>query len=195
MVFAAPDVTVVTGSRVMRAFTVGHSTHSLDEFVALLRLRGVERVADVRVAPYSRRHPQFNRETLAGELSERGIDYRHLPALGGRRRPRPDSPNGAWEEEGFRGYADYALTAEFAAGLDELCALARERPTAIMCAEGLWWRCHRRLIADRLTALGWTVCDIAPDGRLTEHELPDFAVMQPDARVLYPPQQGELPGL
>jgi uncharacterized protein (DUF488 family) len=179
----------------MRAFTVGHSTHSLDEFVALLRLHGVERVVDVRVAPYSRRHPQFNRETLSGELGERGIDYRHLSALGGRRRPRPDSPNGGWDEQGFRGYADYALTNEFAAGLAELCALASERPTAVMCAEALWWRCHRRLIADRLTALGWTVCHILPDGRLAGHELPDFAVVQADGSVLYPPQQGALPGL
>jgi uncharacterized protein (DUF488 family) len=179
----------------MRAFTVGHSTHSLDELVALLQLHGVERVADVRVAPYSRRHPQFNRESLAGELGERGIDYRHLPALGGRRRPRPDSPNGGWEEEAFRGYADYALTGEFAAGLAELCALALERPTAIMCAEALWWRCHRRLIADRLIAVGWSVCHITPDGRLTEHELAPFAVVEPDGSVRYPPAQGALPGL
>jgi uncharacterized protein (DUF488 family) len=180
---------------VTRAFTVGHSTHSLDEFVALLHRHGVERVADVRIAPYSRRHPQFIRESLAGELGERGIDYRHLAALGGRRRPRPDSPNGGWEDEAFRGYADYALTGEFAAGLAELCTLARERPTAVMCAEALWWRCHRRLIADRLTALGWSVCDIAPDGRLTEHELPSFAVVEGDGSVRYPPAQGALPGV
>jgi uncharacterized protein (DUF488 family) len=179
----------------MAAFTVGHSTHSLDEFVELLALHGVEGVADVRVAPYSRRHPQFNRETLGAELDQREIHYRHMSALGGRRRPRPDSPNGAWEEEGFRGYADYALTGEFAAGLDELCAVAREQPTAVMCAEALWWRCHRRLIADRLTALGWSVWHIAPDGRLAEHELPEFAVVQADGTLRYPPPQGTLPGL
>jgi uncharacterized protein (DUF488 family) len=171
----------------MRAFTVGHSTHSLDALVALLSRHGVGRVADVRRTPRSSRHPQFNLESLAVTLPERGMDYRHLPALGGRRRPRPDSPNGGWEHEAFRGYADYALTAEFAAGMDELCALARELPTAVMCAEALWWRCHRRLVADRLTALGWTVCDIAADGGLTEHVLPDFAVAQPDGTVHYPP--------
>jgi uncharacterized protein (DUF488 family) len=179
----------------MRAFTVGHSTHSLDELVALLTQHDVERVADVRLTPYSRRHPQFNREALAAELAKRGIDYRHLPALGGRRRPRPDSPNGGWEHEAFRGYADYALTAEFAAGVNELCAWAREQPTAVMCAEGLWWRCHRRLIADRLTALGWSVWHITPDGGLAEHELPEFAAVQADGTVRYPPQQGALPGL
>jgi uncharacterized protein (DUF488 family) len=179
----------------MRAFTIGHSTHSLDGLVALLARHVVERVADVRRTPRSRRHPQFDLDSLAAELPERGIDYRHLPALGGRRRPRPDSPNGGWEHEAFRGYADYALTGEFAAGLTELCALACERPTAVMCAEALWWRCHRRLIADRLTATGWSVCHIAADGGLSEHELPPFAVVQADKTVRYPPTQAVLPGL
>jgi uncharacterized protein (DUF488 family) len=149
----------------------------------------------VRRTPRSRRHPHFNGDGLAVSLPERGLDYRHLPALGGRRRPRPDSPNGGWEHEAFRGYADYALTEEFAVGLAELCALARERPTAVMCAEALWWRCHRRLIADRLTALGWTVCHIGSDGALTEHVLPEFAEVQGDGTVRYPPAQAALPGL
>ena len=179
----------------MRAFTLGHSTHSLDGLIGLLAPHGVERVADVRRTPRSRRHPQFNLEALAAELPERGVDYRHLPALGGRRRPRRDSPNGGWEHEAFRGYADYASTGEFATGLEELCALARERPTAVMCAEALWWRCHRRLVADRLTALGWTVCHIAADGGLTEHQLPPFAIVQADKSVSYPPTQAALPGL
>jgi uncharacterized protein (DUF488 family) len=100
----------------MQAFTVGHSTHSLDGLVALLARHGVERAVDVRRTPRSRRHPQFNLESLAAALPERGIDYRHLPALGGRRRPRPDSPNRGWEHAAFRGYADHALTGEFAAG-------------------------------------------------------------------------------
>src|SRR5690242_18199733 len=137
----------------MRVFTIGHSTHPLDVFVALLNRNGVTRITDVRRTPASRRHPQFNRETLGEDLARDGIDYRHLPALGGRRRARPDSPNGGWEHPAFRGYADYAQTEAFGAGLAELCALAEERPTAVMCAESLWWRCHRRLIADRLTAL------------------------------------------
>jgi uncharacterized protein (DUF488 family) len=173
----------------MRVFTVGHSTHSLEELLALLAGHGVARLADVRRFPRSRRHPQFNLESLRDAP---GIDYRHLPALGGRRRPRPDSPNGGWEHPAFRGYADHALTPEFAAGLAELLALAAERPTAVMCAEAPWWRCHRRLIADRLAALGWTVCHIGPDGGLTGHVLPDFAVVQPDATILYPPAQGTL---
>jgi uncharacterized protein (DUF488 family) len=177
----------------MRAFTVGHSTHSLDELVALVAGHGVERVVDVRRTPRSRRHPQFARDSLAAELPQRGLDYRHLPALGGRRRPRPDSPNGGWEHEAFRGYADHALTGEFAGGLAELCALAAESPTAVMCAEALWWRCHRRLIADRLTALGWTVCHIGPDGSLAEHELTAFAVVDADKTIVYPPAQGTLP--
>jgi uncharacterized protein (DUF488 family) len=179
----------------MRAFTIGHSTHSFDGLVALLTHHGVERVVDVRRTPRSRRHPQFNRESLAAELPKRGVDYGHLPALGGRRRPRPDSPNGGWEHAAFRGYADHALTGEFAAALAELCALAREHPTAVMCAEALWWRCHRRLIADRLTALGWSVWHIAADGGRAEHELPAFAVVEADKTVRYPPAQGAFPGL
>jgi uncharacterized protein (DUF488 family) len=155
----------------------------------------VTRVVDVRRTPRSGRHPHFNLDRLAADLPERGVDYRHLPSLGGRRRPQPDSPNGGWEHEAFRGYADYALTAEFAAALDELRALARERPTAVMCAEALWWRCHRRLIADRLATLDWTVCHIAAGGGLTRHELPPFAVVQDDRSVRYPPTQPALPGL
>ena len=176
----------------MRLFTIGHSTHSLDDFCALLDAHDVTRVADVRRFPQSRRHPQFRAESLAESLPARGIDYRHLPALGGRRRPSPDSPNGGWDNDAFRGYADHAMSAEFAAGLDELCALARERPTAVMCVERLWWHCHRRIIADRLTVLGWSVVHIAPDGGLAEHALPPFAIAQPDGTVRYPPAQGSL---
>jgi uncharacterized protein (DUF488 family) len=178
----------------MRVFTVGHSTHSLDGLCALLVAHDVTRVADVRRVPRSARHPQFRAESLAIELPARGVDYRHMLALGGHRRPMPDSPNGAWDNDAFRGYADYALGAEFDAALDELRALARDRPTAIMCAEGLWWRCHRRLIADRLVASGWTVCHIDPDGGLAEHALPPFADPRADGTVRYPPAQGSLFG-
>jgi uncharacterized protein (DUF488 family) len=176
----------------MRAFTVGHSTHSLDGLHALLAAHGVERVADVRRVPRSARHPQFRAESLAVELPARGVDYHHLAALGGWRRPLPGSPNGAWDNDAFRGYADYALGAEFAMALDELQTLARERPTAITCAEGLWWHCHRRLIADRLVVAGWTVHHIGPDGSLAAHELPPFAEPQADGTILYPPAQGSL---
>jgi uncharacterized protein (DUF488 family) len=175
-----------------KVFTVGHSTHALDRLCELLDANGVARVADVRRVPRSARHPQFRAEALAAELPRRGIDYRHVPALGGFRKPLPDSPNGAWDNDAFRGYADYALTAEFAAALDSLCALARDRPTAVMCAEALWWRCHRRLIADRLLTAGWTVCHIGSDGALAEHELPPFAEPQADGTVRYPPAQGSL---
>jgi uncharacterized protein (DUF488 family) len=178
----------------MRAFTVGHSTHPLEGLVWLLTRHGVQSLADVRRFPRSARHPQFNCESLALELPARGVEYRHFPALGGRRRARPDSPNGGWEHPAFRGYADHALTPEFASALEQLLTLAAERPTAVMCAEGLWWRCHRRLIADRLVALAWTVCHIGPDGSLARHELPPFAVVRADGAVVYPPAQAELPG-
>jgi uncharacterized protein (DUF488 family) len=167
--------------------TVGHSTHSLDTFVALLSAHGIGLLADVRAYPRSRRHPQFNEQALAADLPARGIAYRHYRALGGRRTPRADSPNGAWENDAFRAYADHALTAEFAAAIGDLAGHAGATPTAVMCAEGLWWHCHRRLIADRLLAGGWAVHHIGPDGGLTDHELPPFAQPQPDGTVLYPP--------
>jgi uncharacterized protein (DUF488 family) len=141
----------------------------------------------VRAHPGSRRHPQFARAALAAELPRRGIGYEHLDALGGRRRPRPDSPNGGWDDEAFRGYADHALTPGFAAAVAQLGRLAERWRAAVMCAETLWWRCHRRLIADRLTVAGWTVRHIRPDGTLDDHRLPPFAVPQPDGSVRYPP--------
>jgi uncharacterized protein (DUF488 family) len=170
----------------VRAFTVGHSTHSFDAFVALLARHGVEVLADVRRTPRSGRHPQFNLESLAASLPSHAIDYRHLPALGGHRRPRPDSPNRGWENEAFQGYADHALTPEFAAGLDELCRLARERPAAVMCAEAPWWRCHRRLIADVLVLRGFEVRHLMPGGRLVDHEPPAFMVRGGDGLPCYP---------
>jgi uncharacterized protein (DUF488 family) len=171
----------------MRIFTVGHSTRALEDFVALLRRHGIELLADVRIVPRSRRQPQFNAEALAADLPARGIAYLHLEPLGGRRTARPDSPNRGWDNAAFRGYADHALTPGFASALERLAALARATPTAFMCAEGLWWHCHRRLIADRLLAAGWTVCHIGPDGALIEHVLPPFAVPQRDGTVRYPP--------
>jgi uncharacterized protein (DUF488 family) len=172
-------------------FSVGHSTHSLGELVALLRAHGVEQVLDVRTHPGSRRLPWFNRQALAGELPEHGLAYRHLPDLGGRRRPRADSANAGWQVEGFRGYADHMESPEFAAGLEELQRLAAERCSAMMCAEGLWWRCHRRLVADALVVRGWEVRHIAPDGALAAHELTPFAVRD-GLRLTYPPVQASL---
>jgi uncharacterized protein (DUF488 family) len=172
-------------------FTIGHSTHSLDRLLELLALHGVEAVADVRLIPRSRRMPHFSAESLAEELPRHGIRYLPTRDLGGRRHARPGSPNTGWRVSGFRGYADYMDTPEFAAGLARLEAEANARPTAVMCAEGLWWRCHRRLIADALLVRGRRVVHIGPDGRTSPHELTDFAVVE-DGRLTYPAPQGEL---
>jgi len=174
-----------------RAFTIGHSTHELDAFCALLEGHGVRRVADVRRFPGSRRNPQFGREALAGGLAARGIGYAHLEALGGRRAVLRGSPNGGWENAAFQGYADHMGTAAFAAGLAELEALVDAAPTAVMCAEALWWQCHRRLVADALMARGRGVDHIGSGGELSAHQLTPFAVVQ-DGRVTYPAAQFRL---
>jgi uncharacterized protein (DUF488 family) len=174
-----------------RIFTIGHSTHPLADFTRLLGGHRVGQVADVRMYPGSRRLPWFNRETLGRRLSAHRIAYAHLPQLGGRRRPAPDSPNGGWRMESFRGYADHMGGSEFQAGLAALETLAANRVTAMMCAEGLWWRCHRRLVSDALTTRGWQVVHIGPYGGATEHELTPFAVVRA-GRLTYPPAQASL---
>lgn len=141
-------------------WTVGHSTRAEGELEQLLSASGIGALADVRRFPGSRRYPHFASEALARTLPAAGIEYVWMPALGGRRQPRPDSRNVAWRNLSFRGYADYMETAEFAVALDHLLTLARRRPTAVMCAELLWWRCHRRLIADALVHRGVTVVHI-----------------------------------
>src|SRR3954453_6480691 len=141
-------------------WTVGHSTRSGDELVAVLESFDIELVADVRRFPGSRRLPQFDSAALAERLDATGIAYQWLPALGGRRRPNPDSPNVGWRHSAFRGYADHLASEEFATGLFELLMLAPGLRTAIMCSEILWWRCHRRLIADVLVSIGITVVHI-----------------------------------
>lgn len=170
----------------MELFTIGHSSVALDDFLALLDAFGISLVGDVRTVPKSRRWPHFRAEELARSLPSQGVEYVHLRALGGWRRTTPDSPNGAWRNESFRGYADYALTEDFAHALAELEDLARRQPTAIMCSEALWWRCHRRLIADRLVISGWNVRHIGSTARADEHRLPEFAAPLPDGRILYP---------
>ena len=167
------------------AFTIGHSTHALPEFVALLQRHGVACVADVRAYPGSRRLPHFNRESLRVELPEQGISYEHVPALGGRRRPQPGSPNTGWENESFRAYADHLDSPEFADGLAALREIAEAKPTAIMCAEALWWRCHRRLVSDALLVRGHRVLHIAADGGLSEHQLTEFAQVDGE-HLVYP---------
>lgn len=139
--------------------------------------------------PRSRRHPQFHDDALAAGLAEQGLGYEHLPALGGRRRPLPGTRNTGWEVEAFRGYADHLRTPEFAAGLARLEELARERVVAVMCAEGTWWRCHRRLVSDVLVARGWEVLHVMPGGATAAHELPDFAVVGDDGLPWYPGAQ------
>src|SRR5262245_40634605 len=172
--------------------TVGHSNHEEGEFVELLRGAGVGLIADVRRYPGSRRQPHFERTALAAVLLEAGIGYRWLgETLGGRRKPLPDSPNSAWESEQFRGYADHMGTEEFASGLADLEALAVQTRVAVMCAEAWWVRCHRRLIADALGARGWRVVHLAANGRLEEHLLTEFAVVE-DGVVTYPAQQTSL---
>lgn len=141
-------------------YTIGHSTRTLDELVQILRAHGIERLIDVRTIPRSRHNPQFNRDALSQALHNRRINYRHMKALGGLRRPRPDSNNTAWRNASFRGYADYMQTPEFAEALEKLIELAAEKPTAIMCAEAVPWRCHRSLIADALIAQGHQVTDL-----------------------------------
>jgi uncharacterized protein (DUF488 family) len=172
----------------MRAWTVGHSTHTFDMFVGLLAAHEIAVLVDVRTVPNSRRHPHFGADALAHNLPDRGVTYRRCPALGGWRRKVPDSPNGGWRNESFRGYADYAMTGEFGDALAEFRGLAAERRTAMMCAEALWWRCHRRLIADRLVVMGDdTVCHIDSDGRASEHRLTAFAAVDAAAGITYPP--------
>jgi uncharacterized protein (DUF488 family) len=145
-------------------WTVGHSTHPIDVFLGILGREGIRAVADVRRFPASRKHPQFNRPPLARSLALAGIDYQGFTELGGRRTPRPDSRNRAWRNAGFQGYADYMESQAFAAGIQRLLRLARGTPTAIMCAEALWWRCHRALIADCLKSGGLTVIHLNVEG-------------------------------
>jgi uncharacterized protein (DUF488 family) len=166
-------------------WTIGHSTRSLDEFLALLRAHGIAKVADVRRFPRSRRHPHFDGAALARDLAAAGIAYLHRPGLGGFRHARSDSPNLGWHNQSFRGYADYMLTAEFARHLAALLDETRGAPAAIMCAEAVPWRCHRSLIADALVARGVEVRHILGPARAEPHALTIGARME-DGRLVYP---------
>jgi uncharacterized protein (DUF488 family) len=171
--------------------TVGHSTHSIAEFLEILRAHGVTRILDVRTVPRSARNPQFNRESLPGDLAAAGIAYAHLPELGGLRKARADSRNLGWQNEIFRGYADYMQTLEFAAALERVIAIVARREaesarlSALMCAEGLPWRCHRSLIADALTARGVPVVHIMGTATRQPHGMTPFAYVE-GTRVTYP---------
>jgi uncharacterized protein (DUF488 family) len=177
-------------------FTVGHSTRTIDDFVALLRQAGADLLVDVRSIPRSRAAPQFNIDRLPESLAVAGIGYRHLRALGGRRhhaRGTPPSTNTFWRVLAFRNYADYAETDAFRTGLDELLALAREHRCAIMCAEAVWWRCHRRIIADYVLTHGIPVEHIMGLGKLTPATLTPGAQVLADGSLHYPPPDEAAP--
>ena len=169
-------------------WSVGHSTRTIDELIAILHEAGVTRIADVRLIPRSSRHPQFNGDQLARSLADAGVEYHHLPDLGGRRRPLKGhiSRNTLWRVEAFRNYADYAETPAFHEALTQLERLARERPTAYMCAEVVWWRCHRRLITDYLLARGWDVVHLLGPGQQESASRTPGAIVHSDGTIEYP---------
>lgn len=169
----------------MRIWTIGHSTRTIDEFISLLQANQIRSLADVRSLPGSRRYPQFNKEALADSLSKVGIRYEHFPELGGRRKAKPESTNTAWRNASFRGYADYMETEEFQKGVKRLLDFAADAgPTAIMCAEAVWWRCHRSLISDCLKARGVEVMHIFDENKTEPHPYTSPASIA-DGRLSY----------
>jgi uncharacterized protein (DUF488 family) len=169
-------------------FTVGHSTHAIEVFVTLLRDVDVEAVADVRTVPRSRKNPQYNRDVLSRTLGAFELDYTHIPELGGlrARRPVPPTINAFWQNESFHNYADYAMSDEFQAGLRKLREIGQVRRCAVMCAEAVWWRCHRRIIADYLIAAGETVIHILAKGRTEPAQITEAAVQTSNGALVYP---------
>jgi len=168
-------------------WTIGHSTRSLDELVALLRENGIERLADIRRYPGSKRYPHFSKESLERELPERGIEYIHMAELGGRRKPLPDSPNRGLRNEQFRAYADYMATGEFREAVARL--LDSPKRTAFMCAEAVPWRCHRNLLADELLRRGLEVIHIVGPGQTQRHAMHKIARVEADRIVYGEPEQ------
>jgi uncharacterized protein (DUF488 family) len=170
-------------------FTIGHSTRSIDEFVDLVRTCNIQQVTDVRTAPMSRKNPQYNVDVLPITLSEYQIGYEHIPELGGRRGRRSNVPanlNGFWENQSFHNYADYAMGQEFQSGLARLRTIGHTMTCAIMCAEAVWWRCHRRIIADYLIAAGETVFHILGPKHIEPARLSDGASVDVDGTLTYP---------
>jgi uncharacterized protein (DUF488 family) len=177
------------GHYVPKIWTIGHSTRSADEFVELLRANAITGLADIRTIPRSRRHPHFAGEALDARLEDEGIEYRHFAALGGLRKPRPDSPNGAWRNESFRGYADHMMTPEFAAAVDELLVFGDPLNVVVMCAEAVWWQCHRMLLSDALVARDVDVQHIMSQrgaSAVQPHRLTPFAQIGKNGQVRYP---------
>jgi uncharacterized protein (DUF488 family) len=172
-------------------FTVGHSTRTLEEFLDLLRDHRIGCLIDVRTAPRSRRRPHFSKEYLEEALPPKGITYLHEPDLGGWRRPVRDSPNTGWKNKSFQGYADYMAMPRFESALGRVTEAGARGRVAIMCAEAVWWRCHRMLISDALTVRGWRVLHIGVGVAPQAHRLTTFAVASSE-RVTYPAPQGSL---
>jgi uncharacterized protein (DUF488 family) len=169
--------------------TIGHSNRPIDEFIGLLRQNGIACLLDIRTVPKSRHNPQFGQDQLAATLADAGIEYRYMRGLGGLRHPRKDSLNGGWRNLSFRGYADYMQTDEFAANVDAVIELARDRRCVLMCAEAVPWRCHRSLVADALLVRGVHVDDIIDARQRRPHKLTPFARVD-GLRITYPPEDG-----
>ena len=174
-------------------WTLGHSTRPIDEFIGLLRAHQIRLLVDVRTVPRSRYNPQFNTDTLAQSLLDAGLRHRHLPELGGLRKPKKDSVNDGWRNASFRGYADYMQTDEFVKALEELMLESRLQPTAIMCAEAVPWRCHRSLIADALVIRGWDSLHIMSETKADPHQLTSFAHLEKGSLTY--PKPTDLPSL
>lgn len=168
------------GSTQKIIYTIGHSTHSIEEFVEMLQTFKVELVADVRRLPGSRKYPQFDKQNLMLSLPQNGISYQHFEDLGGRRKMAKDSKNDRWRNNSFRGYADYMETPDFAEAVATLENAAQNQVTAYMCAEAVWWRCHRSMISDWLKAKGWTVLHIIGNGKIQEHPYTSPAIVNGD---------------
>lgn len=168
-----------------KVYTFGHSTQSLEHFIETLKKYSITRVFDVRTVPRSRHNPQFNKETLPQALEKAGIKYYHAVDLGGLRRPAKESFNLGWENESFRAYADYMQTKDFEKGLNELLENFKKETVVLLCAEGLWWRCHRRMIADVLILKGYEVIHILPNGKMAKHELTPF-LEKKNGKITYP---------
>jgi uncharacterized protein (DUF488 family) len=167
-----------------RIWTVGHSNHSLERFLDILKAHGIERIIDVRRFPVSRKWPHFDAQSLASSLPANKIDYAGMPELGGRRKPRPDSPHTAWRSDQFRGYADFMDSPEFVQPYGCASELAREKRSALMCAEAVPWRCHRSILADAFLAHGWDVREIIDETEARPRSLPGFARLDGN-RVIY----------
>ncbi len=182
------NLSSIEGTALVR--TIGHSTRPLDEFIQLLQSSGITLVGDIRTIPRSRTNPQYNKETLPGELGRAGLKYQHLPGLGGLRHSVKDSPNTGWRNTSFRGFADYMQKPEFVANLEELIKLAQAEAVVIMCAEAVPWRCHRSLIADALTVRGVRVEHIISLASRHPHRITPWAKIE-GLKITYPPETPE----